>query len=73
MNLGELAKEHSRTSLPLPESRRDPGLEAALRRLGELVLRDAEAAEPGMVRRTLDARVERAGQVQKEAPSGLLD
>jgi hypothetical protein len=41
MHSGELAKGHSRTSLPLPESRRNSGLEAALRRLGEAV-RDAE-------------------------------
>ena len=43
VNLGKLAKEHSRTSLSLPEPRQDSGLEAALRRLGELVVhRDAE-------------------------------
>ena len=47
VNLGELAKRHSRTSLPLPESRRDSGLEAALRRLGELVLRDAAKRREG--------------------------
>ena len=41
MHLGELAKEHSRTRLPLPESRRDSGLEVALRKLGEAI-RDAE-------------------------------
>ena len=39
--LGELAKEHSRTSSAFPDSRQDSGVEAALRRLGELVLRDA--------------------------------
>jgi hypothetical protein len=33
--------------LPLPESRRDSGLEAALRRLGELVLRDAAEKREG--------------------------
>lgn len=48
VHLGELAKGHSRTSLPLPESCRDSGLEAALRRLGELVHRDAtERCEGG--------------------------
>ena len=41
LNLGELKKGHSRTSSVFPESRRDSGVEAALRRLGELVLRDA--------------------------------
>ena len=41
VNLGELAKGHSRPSLPLPESRQDSGLEAALRKLGEAI-RDAE-------------------------------
>ena len=44
VNLGELTKRHSRTSLAFPESRRDSGLsplEAALRRLGEHVRRDA--------------------------------
>ena len=41
MYLDDLAKGHPRTSLALPESRHpDSGLEAALRRLGELVLRD---------------------------------
>jgi hypothetical protein len=33
--------------LALPESRRDSGLEAALRRLGELVLRDAAKRREG--------------------------
>jgi hypothetical protein len=47
VNLGELKKEHSRTSLPLPESCRDSGLEAALRRLGELVRRDAAKRREG--------------------------
>ncbi len=47
VNLGELAKGHSRTSLPLPESRRDSGLEAALTRLGELVRRDAAKRREG--------------------------
>ena len=47
VNLGELKKGHSRTSLVLPESRRDSGLEAALRRLGELVLRDAAKRREG--------------------------
>jgi hypothetical protein len=37
VNLGELAKGHSRTSSTLPESRRDSGLEAALTRLGEAI------------------------------------
>jgi hypothetical protein len=39
--LGDLKKEHPGRSLALPESRQDSGLEAALRKLGELVLRDA--------------------------------
>ena len=47
VNLGELKKGHSRTTLPLPESRRDSGLEAALRRLGELVHRDAAKRREG--------------------------
>jgi hypothetical protein len=38
VGLGELAKRHSRTSLPLPESRHpDSGVEAALRKLGEAI------------------------------------
>jgi hypothetical protein len=46
--MGALAAEgFSRRSLSLPESRRDPGLEAALRRLGELVRRDAAKKREG--------------------------
>ena len=37
VNLGELAKGHSRTSSPLSRSRQDSGLEAALRRLSEAI------------------------------------
>jgi hypothetical protein len=47
VNLGELAKGHSKTSLPLPESRRDSWLsplEAAIAKLGRNM---AEAAERG--------------------------
>jgi len=47
VNLGELKKEHSRTSLVLPESRQDSGMEAALRRLGEHIRRDAAKRHEG--------------------------
>src|SRR5215203_2957776 len=47
--LGELEKRPSRTSFFLPEPRRGSGLEAALRRLGELVLRDAAKRREGGV------------------------
>ena len=48
VHMGELAKGHSRTSLVLPESHRDSGLETALRRLGEAIrtkLHDGEGTQ----------------------------
>jgi hypothetical protein len=49
LHMGELAKEHSRTSLPLPELRpQDSQLEAALKRLGEAIRTDrTRPAAPG--------------------------
>ena len=53
VHLGELVKEHSRTSLPLPESRRDSGLsplealEAAIAKLGRNIAEAAEGRREG--------------------------